>query len=324
MGAAGNVYGLNYCDLVTDSHNWNYDCECHGHYNEFNLIEGNVVKFPTVGDYWGPAPNQTLFRNLVGTYISIKEGNNCNVIGNELPSSSAQVWKKSSVTGTFEHGNEVKGVVSYADGQDQTLPNSFYKSAKPSWWDNGSPWPVFGPDVTNGGNPAKARYTAGRPVPQPSDTPAPPPPPPAEPADIEETYPVSFGTKIFTVTFAVTPKELASDVTFSLMYSEAPEQSSIYKYYAATLRINSSNAWDARNGGAYAAVNAKAYVADTTYQCRMVIDVLNHVYDAYVDGTPIAVQYAFRTEQAKVEHLDEFAVAITAGSVEYANLVTID
>jgi hypothetical protein len=322
MGAAGNVYGYNSCDFVTDAMNWDFDCECHGHWNEFSLIEGNVVKFPTVGAYWGPAPNQTIARNLVGTYISIKEGNNCNVIGNELPSSAGTIWQRSDVSGTVIHANEVKGVISYNGADDHTLPNSFYKSAKPSWWDNASPWPAFGPDVTNGTIPAKNRYTSGNPVPQPTDTPAPPPPTP--PATTEQTVPVSFGSKVFAVTFIVKPKAAASDVTFSLMFSECPPQDSIFKKYAATLRINSSNKWDARNAGSYAAVTDKGYSANTSYACRLVIDILSHTYDAYVDGVPIAVGYSFRTEQAKVESLDRFAVVITAGSVEYSNLVTID
>lgn len=32
----------------------------------------------------------------------------------------------------------------------QTLPPSFYLSAKPSWWTSGKPWPSIGPDVTGG------------------------------------------------------------------------------------------------------------------------------------------------------------------------------
>jgi hypothetical protein len=32
----------------------------------------------------------------------------------------------------------------------QTLPASFYLSAKPAWWPSGKPWPAIGPDVTGG------------------------------------------------------------------------------------------------------------------------------------------------------------------------------
>jgi len=53
----------------------------------------------------------------------------------------------------------------------QTLPPSFYKSAKPAWWGS-LPWPAIGPDVTGGtgpgghtslkaSNPAMACYVGG-------------------------------------------------------------------------------------------------------------------------------------------------------------------
>jgi hypothetical protein len=51
----------------------------------------------------------------------------------------------------------------------QTLPASFYLSAKPSWWPASIPWPAIGPDGTVGNlanvagranmNPAEACYT---------------------------------------------------------------------------------------------------------------------------------------------------------------------
>jgi hypothetical protein len=55
---------------------------------------------------------------------------------------------------------------------NDTLPASFYKSSKPSWWWNTIPWPAIGPDVTGGSgpgghasltasNPAQACYNAG-------------------------------------------------------------------------------------------------------------------------------------------------------------------
>ncbi|PYT90437.1 MAG: hypothetical protein DMG36_20665 [Acidobacteria bacterium] len=31
-----------------------------------------------------------------------------------------------------------------------TLPASFFYSAKPAWWPSGKPWPIIGPDVTGG------------------------------------------------------------------------------------------------------------------------------------------------------------------------------
>jgi hypothetical protein len=36
---------------------------------------------------------------------------------------------------------------------DQTLPASFFRSAKPAWWPATKPWPAIGPDVTGGNIP---------------------------------------------------------------------------------------------------------------------------------------------------------------------------
>ena len=33
---------------------------------------------------------------------------------------------------------------------DQVIPNSYYYSSKPAWWNAGIPWPPIGPDVTGG------------------------------------------------------------------------------------------------------------------------------------------------------------------------------
>jgi len=46
----------------------------------------------------------------------------------------------------------------------QTLPASFYKSSKPSWW-GAMPWPAIGPDVTTGDGPGGHAYlTASNPA----------------------------------------------------------------------------------------------------------------------------------------------------------------
>src|SRR6266571_2475923 len=44
-------------------------------------------------------------------------------------------------SGISPYGNSVPA--------NQTLPASFYLSAKPSWWGT-MPWPAIGPDVTGG------------------------------------------------------------------------------------------------------------------------------------------------------------------------------
>jgi len=70
------------------------------------------------------------------------------------------------------HGNysNITGTTTWATGVTQTLPASFYLTAKPSWWGS-LPYPAIGPDVTGGtgpgghaaltaSNPAQACFTA--------------------------------------------------------------------------------------------------------------------------------------------------------------------
>jgi hypothetical protein len=56
------------------------------------------------------------------------------------------------VTGTRFNASEVPSTLSLYSNPvpaDNSLPASFYLSAKPSWWGAG-PWPAIGPDVTGG------------------------------------------------------------------------------------------------------------------------------------------------------------------------------
>ena len=51
----------------------------------------------------------------------------------------------------FASGEVPSGISPYGNSvpANQTLPASFYLSAKPSWWGI-MPWPAIGPDVTGG------------------------------------------------------------------------------------------------------------------------------------------------------------------------------
>ena len=58
-------------------------------------------------------------------------------------------------TSAFLHGNYTNATSSiqvWASGVTQTLPASFFHSAKPAWWGS-LPWPAIGPDVTGGTGP---------------------------------------------------------------------------------------------------------------------------------------------------------------------------
>jgi len=72
------------------------------------------------------------------------------------------------------HGDyaNADGSITWSGSLAHTLPASFYRSSKPSWWGNTIPWPAIGPDVTGGtgpgghaslttSNPAMACYVNG-------------------------------------------------------------------------------------------------------------------------------------------------------------------
>lgn len=125
--------------------------------------------------------------------------------------------------------------------------------------------------------------------------------------------------------------------TFSAQWDATPAQSNMdgitaltlgpqttWSGLAAIVRFNSSNTIDARNGGAYAAVNSIPYVANNTYRVRVEVNVPAHVYSAWI--TPpggaeqvLAQNYAFRTEQQSVTSLDNFTVEAEIGSIQACN-----
>jgi hypothetical protein len=85
------------------------------------------------GTYLSPIPNDTLLAP------SLFRWGNYDVVRG-----SAQ-WNASEVpSGLSVYSNQLPG--------SQTLPSSFYLSAKPSWWGAGT-WPGIGPDVTGGNIP---------------------------------------------------------------------------------------------------------------------------------------------------------------------------
>jgi hypothetical protein len=72
------------------------------------------------------------------------------------------------ITGLY-HGNYTHGNTAIAwsynvpaghnpASPSQTLPPSFYKAAKPSWWGSSIPWPAIGPDITGGTGPGGHTY----------------------------------------------------------------------------------------------------------------------------------------------------------------------
>ena len=88
------------------------------------------------------------------------------------------------------------------------------------------------------------------------------------------------------------------------------------------MRFNAAGVIDARNGGAYQAAASIPYSANTSYAFRLIVNVSDHTYSAYVTpagGTEqtIGLNYAFRTEQAGVASLNTWnakAEASAAGN----------
>jgi hypothetical protein len=83
---------------------------------------------------------------------------------------------------------------------------------------------------------------------------------------------------------------------------------------AANVRFNRDGYVDARNGDTDEARSAFRFDYDHLYAVRFEIDVANRRYSAFIrtydtpgPGDPIALDFAFRTEQGAASQLDDFA-----------------
>jgi len=325
-GANGNVVSYSASMEPYDSRpNADDDYDMHGHHPWQNLCEGNDMEWGVTGSFWGPGPNNTWFRNNVRRRITIADhSHNCNVIGNELNGSQGEIAVSAAITGTLIHQNEVKGTVTAAGGEDTSLPASLFLTSKPAWWDDSCPWPAYGPDVAAGAIPARRRWDSKQYVPQ-AGTYTPPP---------NDEHPVVSGgsktvdihpaSKVFALTFKATPLTVNEDVCLALSYSLAPTQPSIFSTYACTVRFYTNGKIEARDETTYRAVTDVSYTKDTEYSFRFVVDLVNHTYDAYVDGIPLAIRYAFRSTVAKLDNIDTFNVNCVAGDAMVTSLAVQD
>src|SRR3989344_629925 len=115
-------------------------------------------------------------------------------------------------------------------------------------------------------------------------------------------------TDSFTVKFDAKPDGIQNGV-IGLSNSAATS----YTNLAASVRFNTNGFNDARNGGAYSAVNKIPYSANVSYSFRMVVDITSHTYSAYVSpqgGSEVLIgsNFAFRTEQAGVTALNNLGM----------------
>lgn len=127
----------------------------------------------------------------------------------------------------------------------------------------------------------------------------------------------------FTIELDATPSTAALDAVVGLSGSTAASFTAL----AAIVRFNADGMIDARDGAGYRAQTPYPYAAGHRYRVEMFVDVAAHRYWAWVhEGgaarTPIAVGYAFRTEQAGVAGLSDLASEIDAdtGSLAICNV----
>src|SRR5213592_3423235 len=127
-------------------------------------------------------------------------------------------------------------------------------------------------------------------------------------------------TGSFTAQFDATPNGTGLDGVTGLSVGAAAGFTDL----AVVVRFNAAGQIDARNGGAYAAASAIPYTAGTSYRFRLEVDVPSHTYAAYVtpaggSEATIGTGFAFRTEQATVTSLANWALFSDAGTHTVCN-----
>lgn len=133
-----------------------------------------------------------------------------------------------------------------------------------------------------------------------------------------EAFAAQTGT--FTASFDATPSQTSMDGVVG--FSQGP--AAAYTDLASIVRFNSGGTIDTRDGGSYRADASVPYTAGSTYHFRMVVDLPQHTYTAYVTppgGTEVTLgsNYSFRTEQASVTSLDHVNAYASSGSENLCN-----
>ncbi|TMQ05280.1 MAG: hypothetical protein E6J90_49515 [Deltaproteobacteria bacterium] len=116
-------------------------------------------------------------------------------------------------------------------------------------------------------------------------------------------YPTQTG--IFTAEYDATPSVTPIDAVVGL----SSGVQTAYTGLAAITSFDVSGYLYARNGSTYQHITTIAYAAGSTYHFRLVVDRGAHTYSAYVQVNggveqTLAINYAFRSEQATVGQLD--------------------
>jgi len=129
-------------------------------------------------------------------------------------------------------------------------------------------------------------------------------------------------TGSFTVEYDATPSIANINSTIGLSNGAV----SAHTGNAAIVRFNPDGAIDVRNGGAYTAATNVPYSAGQSYHVRLVVNVANRTYSAFVRAPGGAEQtlgtnVAFRSEQSGVTQLNSWSrwVSTSPGTIEVCN-----
>lgn len=122
-------------------------------------------------------------------------------------------------------------------------------------------------------------------------------------------------TKMFHAEFDATPSASSIDAVVGLGAGSASQ----FAQLAAIVRFNPGGTLDARDGSTYRADVTQPYQAGQSYHLRLDVDVRTHTYSVWLRDdfggyTALARDYAFRTEQAGVTHLDNVASKIDSAA----------
>ncbi|WP_437935879.1 right-handed parallel beta-helix repeat-containing protein [Sorangium sp. So ce341] len=119
----------------------------------------------------------------------------------------------------------------------------------------------------------------------------------------------------FTATWDVTPSAAKIDGVVGLSSGAADQWTEL----AAIVIFDEQGNVRARNGSRYEAATVFPYVAGKTYTVRMVVETASRRYSVYIQPkggaeVQLAYRYAFRTEQAQIRSLNNWAITQTVGS----------
>ena len=131
-------------------------------------------------------------------------------------------------------------------------------------------------------------------------------------------------TGVFSATFSTVPGSANVDTVIGFSAGTAD----FWDDLAAYVRFNPQGTVDARNGPAFAAVNPFTYTAGVSYLIEMEVNVVTRRYRATImppSGAPVVIadDFAFRTEQAGVTRLANFACLTWAGGSQTVSALTV-